>query len=131
MQNAYAQALWQMIENGMEPSKAVHAIHTQLKAQGRQDLMPRIARAFERLAKRVHARDTVTLTVADKAHEHAARGEAIAYLATLGRSDLPKKQMEVKVDHSLVGGWRLEGQELLIDASYKKHLLAMYTAATA
>jgi len=130
MEKAYAQALWQMIESGMEPAKAVQAIHAQLQAQGREALMPRIARSFEHLAARESARDTITLTVADKAHEHTAHKEASAHVATLGRSDLPKSQIEVKVDPTLIGGWRLEGQEHLVDASYKKHLLAIYNAAT-
>ncbi len=127
MEKAYAQALWQLIEGGMEPSKAVHAIHTQLEAQGRQELMPRIARAFERLAERMHARDTITLTVADKAHEHAAHKEAAASLSKIGIESTP---IETRVDHSLIGGWRMEGREHLVDASHKKHLLAIYRAAT-
>ena len=127
MEKAYAQALWQLIEGGMEPSKAVHAIHTQLEAQGRQELMPRIARAFERLAERVHARDTVTLTVADKAHEHTAHKAATATLKDLG---IDAAEIETRVDHSLVGGWRIEGREHLVDASHKKHLLAIYHATT-
>lgn len=130
MEKAYAQALWQMIEGGMEPSKAVHAIHTQLDSQGRQELMPRIARSFERLVARERTRATVTLTVADKAHEHAARKEALTHLSTLGRSDLPKQDIEIRIDDSLIGGWRLEGREQLVDASYKKHLLAIYNLAT-
>jgi len=125
MERAYAQALWHMIEKGVEPSKAVHAIHAQLQAQGRQELMPRIAKAFERLAAREEARAKITLTIANQQDEQRARQEAS------GGSDLPKQRIEVEVNPTLIGGWRLEGQESLIDASYKKHLLAIYTAATA
>lgn len=128
MEKAYAQALWQMIGREMDPKKAVHAIHAQLQAQGRQELMPRIAKAFKRLAARERTRDTVTLTIADKAHEHAAHKEAAT---TLEKLDIKTEDVETHVDHSLIGGWRVEGREHLVDASYKKHLLAIYTATTA
>ncbi|MBM3261042.1 F0F1 ATP synthase subunit delta [Candidatus Kaiserbacteria bacterium] len=132
MQNAYAQALWQLIEGGMEPEKAVHAIHTQLEAQGRTELMPRIARAFERLAARERTRSTMTLTIAHKGDEAHARKEALAALEKLNIPALRSlgEEGETHIDASLIGGWRLEGQGHLIDASYKKHLLAIYQAAT-
>ena len=38
--------------------------------------------------------------------------------------------MKVRVDDSLIGGWRLEGRERLIDASYKELLLSIYNRAT-
>ena len=89
--------------------------------------MPRVAKAFERLAARESARNTVTLTIADKTHEHTAHKEAGAILAKLGLAESPVK---THIDDSLIGGWRIEGNEHLIDASHKKHLLAIYNLAT-
>jgi len=123
MENAYAQALWNIIKGGMEPTRAVHALHDQLKKGGRLALAPRIARAFERIAARDHAKNAVTLTVASKDHEHSARMEAAA-------SGIDVSDAIVHVDQGLIGGWRLEARETLVDASYKKHLLAIYRAAT-
>jgi F0F1-type ATP synthase delta subunit len=127
METSYAQALWKMISNGMEPSHAVHAVHAQLKARGREALLPRIARAFGRLAAREHARNTITLTIADTSHAHTALKQA---LATLEQSDIQASDVNIHIDTHLIGGWRIEGREQLVDASYKKHLLAIYTAAT-
>ena len=39
-------------------------------------------------------------------------------------------EVETKVDTSLIGGWRLEGRENLVDASFKKHLLTVYNRVT-
>ncbi len=36
----------------------------------------------------------------------------------------------VQIDSDLIGGWRMESGEHLIDNSYKKHLLTIYNAAT-
>lgn len=127
MEKAYAQALWNAIAGGADHQKAVHAMQQMLKAQGREALMPRIAKAFERLAAHESARSTLTLVIADKHHEAHARKEAIETLKKLG---IDTQTIETRTDESLIGGWRLEGQEHLVDASYKKHLLAIYQAAT-
>ncbi|MBI5003475.1 F0F1 ATP synthase subunit delta [Candidatus Kaiserbacteria bacterium] len=127
MEKAYAQALWNTIAGGMDPKKSVHAVHKILETEGRTELMPRIARAFERLAAREHSRNTVTLTVAHKRDEAQSRQEAAEALKELGAD---AHTLETYVDDSLIGGWRLEGREHLVDESYKKHLLAIYTAAT-
>lgn len=128
MEAAYAQALWTTIANGAEPQAAVRALHAQLQQSGRCALMPRIARALERLAAREHTRSAITLTVADRSHEHAAHKEALAALAQTG---IEATHIATHVDHSLIGGWRIEGRERLIDASYKKQLLDMYRLTTA
>lgn len=128
MENAYAQALWNVIEKGMSPHDAVRALHGKLKSEGREALFPRIAGAFSRLAAQEHTRESVTLTVADKPHEHSARKEVFTSPA---RSHLAEKEIEVRIDPTLIGGWRLEGHEHLVDASYKKYLLDIYNKATA
>jgi F0F1-type ATP synthase delta subunit len=127
MEDAYAQALWQIIEKGTPQADAVRALHAYLKKSGREALLPRIAKAFERLAAGMNDRQAVTLTVADKSHEHAALKSAAPALSRLNLDD---KSVNVRIDPTLIGGWRLEGREALIDESYKKHLLAIYTAAT-
>ncbi len=123
MENAYAQALWNIIKGGKEPTEAVHALHEQLKKSGRVSLAPRIARAFERIAARDHARNAVTLAVAEAGHGHHGQKEA----AALG---IDVADAIINIDPTLIGGWRLEARETLVDASYKKHLLAIYRATT-
>ena len=40
------------------------------------------------------------------------------------------KDVDVALDDSLIGGWRLEGRGNLVDASFKKSLLDMYNRTT-
>ncbi len=71
MEKTYALALWQLVSNGMDAKKAVHALHDRLTTEGRAILMPRIAHAFERIAAREARKTDYTLTVArehDLAH---------------------------------------------------------------
>ena len=123
MEKAYALALWRIITKGTKQSDAVLAMHEKLKREGREALWPRIANAFARIAAHDHDRNSVTLSVADAAHRDSAHKEAAA-------AGLDVKDAKSHVDPTLIGGWRLEGREHLVDASYKKHLLAMYRAAT-
>gem|GEM_PF-526935 len=146
MESAYAQALWKMVEDGMTPAKAVHALHGILKTHGREALLPRIASAFARIAAREAKRTGVILTVAREKDIHRARLEAKKYLEGMDaksarggsqpKADGPRAQalgrdLKTQIDDTLIGGWRLEGKEQLVDASYKNQLLELYNRATA
>ena len=127
MENAYAQALWKMVESGMDHKKAVASLRDILHSENRESLFPRIARAFERIAMREHAKNNITLTIADAAHERHAKKEATQAIQSLG---LTGKEVKTRIDPTLIGGWRLEGAEHLIDASYKKQLLTIFGQVT-
>ncbi len=126
MEEAYAQALWNIVEDGTAPAKAVELLHRSLTARGRVELMPRIARAFERLSARKAKAQGMTLTVAHERDLHAAHRHAAKALALLEKHT----ELTEVVDTSLIGGWRLEGGGVLIDESFKKQLMTLYNRAT-
>lgn len=127
MEKLYAQALWQLVSNGMDAKAAVHAIHDRLAKEGRAILMPRVAHAFERIAEREGKKTEYTLTVArEKDLAHAKK----EMKALTGDLDIEIDSLKTQVDDSLIGGWRLEGNERLVDASYKKQLLDLYSSVT-
>ena len=128
MEQHYAQALWQMVKDGMTPHKAVTALTDLLEKQGRRALLPRIASAFARIAERESKTSTMVLTVAREWDEREARKEASEVLKKLGVGDMPagKAGLETQVDDSIIGGWRLEGRSTLVDQSHKSRLLALY-----
>lgn len=127
MEEAYAQALWQKVEGGMPPKKAVELLHALLVSQGREALMPRIGKALERLAAKKREAEGITLSVAREKDTRAAVQEAKELIASLGAGEA---EAEIVVDESLIGGWRLEGREHLYDRSFKKQLLSLYNRAT-
>lgn len=118
MEQKYAAALMHLVENGTNPSDAVAAIAKALEARGRTGLLSRVGRAFERLAEKRAARERTVVAVAreaDAAHARAVSGAPDA---------------QIRVDDTLIGGWRLEKGDTLVDASYKTHLLNIYHRAT-
>ena len=127
MEETYAQALWQMIEAGMQPKKAVHALVESVQAHGRDALLPRIARAFGRIAERQMRKNALIISVAHEKDANKAKRQAKEMLEEAG---VDPKDIEVRIDDTLIGGWHLEGRGTLIDNSFKKSLLDMYNAAT-
>lgn len=122
MEQAYATALWKMIDGGMDHKKAVAMLRESLTMSGRGMLLSRIARAFARIAERESKKNDLVLTVAAKHAESDASREAKQALKMLHIEG----DLKTQVDDTLIGGWRLEGRGVLIDASYKKQLLDMY-----
>jgi F0F1-type ATP synthase delta subunit len=123
MEHVYAQALWKAVEGGATPHAAVKSLKELLEKSGRSVLMPRIARAFERLAEKEGNKNDVVLTVAREKDERHAKSAAKKILAEL-KADA--EDLKTQVDDSIIGGWRLEGRGVLVDNSYKATLLNMY-----
>jgi F0F1-type ATP synthase delta subunit len=117
MESSYAHALLEVIQKGMDPKKAVESLKDMLHRQGRLELLPRVARALLRIDERERA-TRPRVYVADQSHARRAFAES-------GVSEA-----DVCVDETLIGGWRLEDGERLIDNSFKKHLLSIYSAIT-
>ncbi len=127
MEKMYAQALWQLVSSGMDAKLAVHAIHDRLEKEGRASLMPRVGHAFARIAEREVRKTDYTLSVAREGDITHAKKEMRALTGELG---IDVDNLKTQVDDTLIGGWRLEGNERLVDASYKKKLLDLYTNVT-
>lgn len=117
MENLYAQALWKSIEKGQDPKDAVASLVKILASGGRSELLPRVRRSLMRLvAKEVNTKPRVYVARASDA-ESAFKASGI-------------DDADVCVDETLIGGWRLETAESLVDNSFKKHLLSIYSKVT-
>ncbi len=127
MEKTYAQALWDMVEGGMKPREAVAKLHQTLAAARRGNLLPRIARAFGRIAERQARKHEIVLSVARAKDEYRAKRDVKSILKELKAR---ASDLTIKVDDTLIGGWRLEGKERLHDAGFKKYLLSIYNRTT-
>lgn len=123
MENGYAQALYTAIQSGIAPKKAIEALHSVLERENRTALMPRVARAFARVAQREHAKTRSVLFVAREHDALRAAAEAQKFAEL--------KEHDTVVDPTLIGGWRLEHKDILVDNSYKAHLLDIFNRVTA
>jgi F0F1-type ATP synthase delta subunit len=123
MDTAYARALFKILENGATPKDAVKTLYEALKSRGRLGLLPKIGRAFATLNSREKKRNAIFLEVAKPDDAKRALREAGELLKDVG---VKSGDVKIRVDENLIGGWRLEGRELLHDASFKSQLLGIY-----
>ncbi len=114
----YAHALARLIAGGDTPHKAVQKTHELLKTQKREHMLPQIARSFARIMQVEYLKNRSVLAIARVKDESRARKESGA------------KDAELVLDETLIGGWRLEAQGVLQDASWKHHLLNIYKNTT-
>lgn len=127
MTHAYAQALWKAVENGSKPKDAVIALRALLLRDGRISLLSRVAHAFRKIAERYEQKNDIVISVAKESDIKSALKEAAEHL---GSVSIVAREAKTRVEPELIGGWRLEGKETLVDASYKKFLLDMYNRIT-
>ena len=113
MPEKYAQALVAIIKKGGDAEKAASSLKDVLVRRKQLSLAPRIARALSREAEKAARAPQELLLVAREGDEAKARKES-------------KVTGEMRVDSTLIGGWRAISKDTLVDASHKSQLQALY-----
>ncbi len=115
-----AQALHRMTDghSSADQRRAVDSFIAFIHARGYRALLPRIMTEYQALMKRTGDRIT-TVSLARK-RDHAE------ILAKHGID----QDARVVIDESLIGGYRIETDTTLIDASHKNALLKLYQSIT-
>jgi len=121
---AYAHALLRATEgvSDEEGERIVERLLGLLPRRGHRELLPRIVREYERLARAFARRDKPVMRVARAGEGAALRSRAARHLQSWGAKDTPTEE----VDETLVGGYRLEYRGNVADASYKRMLIDLY-----
>lgn len=126
----YAQALFELTEGASdEKLDAVMASFVAtLKRQRRMRLLPSIVRHLERKLARADRHNTIELTVAKRDDAEKFKEEIEKHASALG--GVKDKRIAVHTDAHLIGGYVIVGNDVRIDASYRKHLLDLYALLT-
>jgi F0F1-type ATP synthase delta subunit len=93
-----------------------------LKARGLSSLLPRILHEYSRIAQK-NKRPGVVVTLAQKQNAKTAISNIVAEHALEG-------DVETRIDETIIGGYQIETESRLIDASHKSALLAIYHRIT-
>jgi hypothetical protein len=121
----YTEALLGMVERGKTPKEAVHALAKHLEARGMKGALQGLGSALKRREAAEKRRNEVAIEVAAHSQSAHAKKEAAEHLKDLGVDDVV-----IREDDTLIGGWRLVGKGVLVDNSFKKHLLSFYKQLT-
>jgi F-type H+-transporting ATPase subunit delta len=97
-----------------------------LAENGRLDVLPEIAELFDKLKADVENSIDVTLTAAAQVDEAQQRSIVEALQRRFGR----KVNLNFKLDEQLIGGARLQANDLIIDGSVRTGLAKLASALT-
>jgi F0F1-type ATP synthase delta subunit len=103
--------------DGVDSAKS---IVTLLKTKGALALLPRVVGSLSRIAEKTSSGEVVVV-----AHINAKKN-ALAAAETLG---INSKEVIVRTDDTLIGGYIVSKKGVQIDASYKSALLSVYRSA--
>ncbi len=121
----YADALIAMTERGANPKEAVAAFKRYAEARGMHGVMARLPAILDRRESAHKRRHEVAVSVAHERDAAHAKREAAEQMKELG---VDTHAVHVRLDDTLIGGWRMEAHNTLIDNSFKKHLMSLYAS---
>lgn len=123
--DSYAEALYQLTQDEKDSSKVVGNLIALLQKKGHMKLLPNILHSFE--AKLAVGRDSQTLTFVCAREKDF---EKFKNELTDHFEHADAKFTDQVIDDSIIGGYILKKDEVVVDASYKKKLLTLYQSAT-
>ena len=119
----YAQALWEYLQDTRTREagggSAAEQFIAFLKRRGHYKLLPVILREFEKIGSVQSVTEAGTLTC-------ASEDEVERYRKELERYGISDTEVSVEIDENLVGGFRYEEKNTVIDGCYRKQLLNLY-----
>ena len=129
----YTYALYELLQDakhkGNEDKLVEHTVGT-IRANGHAHMLPKVARALERIAAKRAKETTITVTSADDITQE----EVLTLLKKEPFKHLlsgEHKKVVRKTDPSIVGGTIVRTHSERTDASYKRMLLDLYQSTTA
>lgn len=121
LEEAYATAIYHAHMKGIDETKLLSRLIALLKKRGHLKLLPKICRHLKGLQVKDLRRNTAAVRVAKEAHTSRYKKEIDNACKKLGITETA-----VVIDDTLIGGYVVEGNNTLIDASYKDILLQLY-----
>ncbi len=117
--DSYARAILELNKKGDKPDSIIEGLLKSLQKRGSLILLPQILNAYKRLIYREDYKKAI-MTVARESDKEE-------FLKSL---NIDTKDLNIKTDERLIGGYRLEQKGKLLDNSFKAKLLQAYRNAT-
>lgn len=121
----YAQALYKSLQGKSPESESALVANfiAVLRAKGHMSLLPSILKDFERISGKEEKYNATRITVADKAASRRCVEAVAEYAAQAG---FDAKRAIIEEDSSLIGGFRAERRDMILDGSFKRMLTELY-----
>lgn len=128
----YAQALYELeceLPSEAERDEIVRSFVGILKRNHYERLLPAVVRHLEKRITNEKQRVTIELIVAKDSDKEKYSSAITEHADVLG--DVSSKPITARIDDSIIGGYVVNGHGVRVDASYRKHLLDLYSKLTA
>lgn len=121
----YARAVHETLgsREGKEESKIAESLLRVIRFRGDQKLLPSIILELQTLDSDEKDSDVPTLVIAREGDEGVLEEEIRKDREAFG---FKSTKCRVRIDDSIIGGYRLESKDQLIDRTHKRALLEMY-----
>lgn len=113
----YAQALAEALAAVKDPKPAINNLLEILRRKKQFKLLPKILKSFEAQWLKRHGIVKMKITYPPK-FKNSLAGMAVSLERALGK----KIEMEAAASDTLVGGWRVQMEDMLVDASVEGRL---------
>jgi len=123
----YAKALISAAKTEKDTDALIASFFKVLKARGALKLLPKILTFLEH-AQTKNASAKPTLTIAREKDKDSALMQIENAIKGIVSS---KDEIEIKIDDSIIGGYRFQTSKDLLDESYKTKLLSIYRSVRA
>ena len=94
-----------------------------VRERGHRKLMRAIVREYERMQKLGSVKQHARVLVARESDKSRFEKDIAAALERVGA-----KESRIEVDDRVIGGYRIESNEIVVDATYRRQLLELYRA---
>ena len=94
-----------------------------LTARGHLKLLPHIQSALQRISQARERRENIRVSTRSPEAHRRFRGSIETYVKEFGGQNTDVEEI---IDENIIGGFRIEGKDHLVDASYRKMLLELY-----
>ena len=120
MEKEYAQALARSLKNGTDETKLIDGFLKHLKEEGRSKLLPGILRELKSIEARAN-KLAPSIEVESEGEKAAARS---------GAKEAGIDTDDIRVNPSLIRGWRARSGSMVVDRSAKQALVDLYQKIT-
>ena len=124
LEESYAVALFESLDgkNSSQADLVVKSFFSVVSKKGHRNLLPRIAKAFERICLSYKASKMIKIFVSEEGKTIVPKETILMF--SNNAEEIPVYETQ---DSTIIGGYVAKGKGLRVDGSYKTSLLSLYS----
>ncbi len=124
LEESYAVALFESLDgkNSTQANSVLKSFFSVVLKKGHRNLLPRIAKAFERICSNYKGSRVIKIFVSEEGKTIVPKETILMF--SNNAEEIPVYETQ---DSTIIGGYVAKGKGLRVDGSYKTSLLSLYS----